>query len=78
MSIEEALLELDQRLGSEKMEIDAPLAPLTTFRIGGPADRLFHARTADDLADSILAARDLGICDWSLRRWNCMGLAVLR
>ena len=43
------------------MEVDALLAPLTTFRIGGPADRLFHARTPDDLADSILAARDLGI-----------------
>jgi len=43
------------------MEVDAPLAPLTTFRIGGPADRLFHARTPDDLADSILAARNLGI-----------------
>jgi UDP-N-acetylmuramate dehydrogenase len=61
MAIEEALLELDQRLGRGRMEVDALLAPLTTFRIGGPADRLFHARTPDDLADSILAARDLGI-----------------
>jgi UDP-N-acetylmuramate dehydrogenase len=61
MAIEEALLELDQRLGGGRMEVDALLAPLTTFRIGGPADRLFHARTPDDLADSILAARDLGI-----------------
>jgi len=61
MSIEEALLELDQRLGRGRMEVDAPLAPLTTFRIGGPADRLFHARTPDDLADAILAARELGV-----------------
>jgi UDP-N-acetylmuramate dehydrogenase len=61
MSIEETLLELDERLGPERMEVDAPLAPLTTFRVGGPADRLFHARTPDHLADSILAARDLGI-----------------
>ena len=61
MSIEEAFLELDQRLDRGKMEVDAPLAPLTTFRIGGPADRLFHARTPDDLADSILAARNLDI-----------------
>ncbi len=59
MSVEETLLELDERLGPGSMEVDAPLAPLTTFRIGGPADRLFHARTADDLAESILAARDL-------------------
>ena len=61
MVTEEILLALDQRLGLSRMEVDAPLAPLTTFRIGGPADRLFHARTADDLAESILAARDLGI-----------------
>ena len=68
MVIEETLLELDQRLGSARMEVDAPLAPLTTFRIGGPADRLFHARTADDLAESILAARDLGITHFLLGR----------
>ena len=61
MVTEENLLELDQRLGSDRMEVDAPLAPLTTFRIGGPADRLFHARTPDDLAESILVARNLGI-----------------
>ena len=61
MVTEEALLELDQRLDSAQMEVDAALAPLTTFRIGGPADRLFHARTAEDLAESILVARDLGI-----------------
>ena len=61
MVTEESLLELDRRLGSRRMEVDAPLAPLTTFRIGGPADRLFHARTADDLVESILVARDLGI-----------------
>lgn len=61
MVTEESLLALDQRLGSDRMEVDAPLAPLTTFRIGGPADRLFRARTPDELAESILAARDLGI-----------------
>jgi UDP-N-acetylmuramate dehydrogenase len=61
MSVEETLLELDERLGPGRIEVDVPLAPLTTFRIGGPADRLFHARTPNDLEDSILAARDLGI-----------------
>ena len=68
MVTEETLLELDQRLDSSKIEVDAPLAPLTTFRIGGPADRLFHARSPDDLADSILVARDLGIPHFLLGR----------
>jgi UDP-N-acetylmuramate dehydrogenase len=61
MVTEDTLHELDQRLGANRMEVDAPLAPLTTFQIGGPADRLFHARTPDDLVESILAARDLGV-----------------
>ena len=61
MVTEDTLLELDRRLGTDRMEIDAPLAPLTTFRIGGPADRLFHARTSDDLVESILVARDLRV-----------------
>ena len=61
MSVEKTLLELDERLGPGRIEVDVPLAPLTTFRIGGRADRLFHARTPNDLADSILAARDLRI-----------------
>jgi UDP-N-acetylmuramate dehydrogenase len=61
MSIEKTLLELDRRLGPERMEVDVPLGPLTTFHVGGPADRLFRARTTDDLAESILVVRDLDI-----------------
>lgn len=61
MVTEDAFIELDRRLRSEDLESDAPLAPLTTFRIGGPADRLFHARTPDALAESVRAARSLGI-----------------
>ena len=61
MVTEDAFIELDRRLPSDDLESDAPLAPLTTFRIGGPADRLFHARTPDALAESVLAARALGI-----------------
>lgn len=38
-----------------------PLAPYTTFRIGGPADVLYDATTADELATAVLAARRAGI-----------------
>ena len=37
------------------------MAPLTTFRIGGPADLLFRARTADELVHAIEAARETGV-----------------
>ena len=61
MSDPQPFSELAQRLGSERLEVDAPLAPLTTFRIGGNADRLFRASTADELAGSVQAVRELGI-----------------
>lgn len=52
--------ELEARLGSDRLERDVPLAPMTTFMIGGPADLLYRARTADELAEAINAARDTG------------------
>jgi UDP-N-acetylmuramate dehydrogenase len=52
--------ELGSRLGRNRIERDVPLAPYTTFRIGGPADLLYRPRTADELAEVVLAARQLG------------------
>ncbi len=52
---------LQSRLKSGTVRCDVPLAPLTTFRIGGPADLFFGARTSDELAQVILAARELAI-----------------
>jgi UDP-N-acetylmuramate dehydrogenase len=53
--------DLEDRLGADRLERDVPLAPLTTFRIGGPADLFYRARTPDELAMSIQAARDLDV-----------------
>lgn len=53
--------ELARRLSADRLERDVPLAPYTTFRIGGPADFLYRARTADELANALLAARELEI-----------------
>jgi UDP-N-acetylmuramate dehydrogenase len=52
---------LEERLGTGRVEHNVPLAPMTTFRIGGPADLLFRARTPDDLASAITAARELEV-----------------
>jgi UDP-N-acetylmuramate dehydrogenase len=54
-----AVDELTERLGANRLERDVPLAPYTTFRIGGPADYLFRARTEEELAEAILAAREM-------------------
>ena len=50
---------LAKRLDPARLERDVPLAPWTTFRIGGPADLLYRARTPQELADAVLAAREL-------------------
>jgi UDP-N-acetylmuramate dehydrogenase len=47
-------------LGADRVLTDVPLAPFTTFRIGGPADLFFEARTADDLAAAVTVARQTG------------------
>jgi UDP-N-acetylmuramate dehydrogenase len=51
--------ELAARLGADRLERDVPLAPHTTFKIGGPADLMFRALTPDELAQAVLAAREL-------------------
>jgi UDP-N-acetylmuramate dehydrogenase len=38
----------------------APLAPLTTFRLGGPAARLVTATTDDEVIETVRAADDVG------------------
>lgn len=49
---------LTARLDSAHLERDVRLAPLTTFRIGGPADLFYAAYTADELARAVVAARE--------------------
>jgi UDP-N-acetylmuramate dehydrogenase len=52
-----AELELEERLGPGRLERGVPIAPMTTFRIGGPADLLLRARTADELVTAVGWAR---------------------
>lgn len=42
------------------LQADAPLAPLTTLRVGGPADRLSAPATTDELVAVLHLARDAG------------------
>jgi len=53
--------ELEARLDPTHLERGVPLGQYTTFKIGGPADLLYRARTPRDLADAVTAARDLEI-----------------
>jgi UDP-N-acetylmuramate dehydrogenase len=44
-----------------ELEADAPLAPLTTLRVGGRADRMAKPRDHDALLDALRLARDAGV-----------------
>lgn len=48
-------------LGPGRVCRDEILAPYTTFRIGGPADLFYEPQTAEELARSIVTARELEI-----------------
>jgi UDP-N-acetylmuramate dehydrogenase len=48
---------LTRELGDERVSRDEPLAPYTTFKIGGPADLYYEARSAEELAQAVTAAR---------------------
>jgi UDP-N-acetylmuramate dehydrogenase len=61
---------LEARLDPTRLSWGAALAPYTTFRIGGPADALYVATGADDLAMAVQSARDLGV------PWFVLGLGA--
>jgi len=49
---------LAARLDPTRLRHNEPIGPYTTFRIGGPADMLYTATSADDLAAAVIAARE--------------------
>jgi len=53
-----ALERVASALAGPRLKRHAPLAPYTTFKIGGPADLFFEADSADALAAAILTARE--------------------
>jgi UDP-N-acetylmuramate dehydrogenase len=53
--------QLEQRLGAGRVTIDAPLAPLTTFKVGGAADLLLEATSEDELVAAVAIVRQAGL-----------------
>jgi UDP-N-acetylmuramate dehydrogenase len=52
---------LEAIVGTDRVRRDAPLAPLTTFKVGGPADWLVETRSASELRGVLEAAASAGI-----------------
>jgi UDP-N-acetylmuramate dehydrogenase len=50
--------QLTRAFGAERVQSDVPLGPLTTFRVGGPADWLIETRSSDEIVRALeLSAR---------------------
>lgn len=61
MSNDVSVLLEKSSLDARRLRTGVPLAPFTTFKIGGPADLLYDATSADDLANAVRAARAAGV-----------------
>jgi UDP-N-acetylmuramate dehydrogenase len=54
-------LALDDEFGADRVLRQAPLAPLTTFRVGGPADWLIEARSSQEIVAALKLAHRAGV-----------------
>jgi UDP-N-acetylmuramate dehydrogenase len=52
---------LNGMLGAGRVRAQVPLAPLTTFRVGGPAEWLVETRSSDEMLTTLRAAHREGI-----------------
>lgn len=51
---------LSEAFGADRIKVDAPLAPLTTFKVGGPADVLFEPVNVEEILKALTVARASG------------------
>lgn len=49
--------QLREAFGASRVRRNAPLAPLTTFKVGGPADWLIEVRSSEDVIRALALAR---------------------
>jgi UDP-N-acetylmuramate dehydrogenase len=52
---------MDSALGAGRVSTGAPLAPLTTFRVGGPAQWLIETRNSEEIETALSIARAAGV-----------------
>jgi UDP-N-acetylmuramate dehydrogenase len=53
--------ELVRAFGADRVRSHAPLAPFTTFKVGGPADWLIETRSGDEILAAVSLARGAGV-----------------
>jgi UDP-N-acetylmuramate dehydrogenase len=53
--------EMRARFGVERFRSDVPLAPLTTFKVGGPAEWFLETQSSDEILDGLRLAHGSGV-----------------
>jgi UDP-N-acetylmuramate dehydrogenase len=51
---------LEQRFGADRVRRNVPLAPMTTFKVGGPADVFIETHSEEEVVDSLKIAHATG------------------
>ena len=59
---------LAERFGSTRVHSEAPLAPLTTFKVGGPAQWLLETTSSEEIVDALRLAYQFSITVTMLSR----------
>jgi UDP-N-acetylmuramate dehydrogenase len=49
------------RFGTGRLGVEVPLAPYTTFKVGGPAEWMLETRSSDDMISALQIARRNGV-----------------
>jgi UDP-N-acetylmuramate dehydrogenase len=52
---------LEEAFGRDRVGRHVPLAPFTTFKVGGPADLLIETRNADEIVRAVKLAHEAGV-----------------
>jgi UDP-N-acetylmuramate dehydrogenase len=52
---------LEQAFGADRVKRHAPLAPLTTFKVGGPAELLVETQSSDEIVRAVKLAHEAGV-----------------
>ena len=51
---------LEERFGADRVRRDVPLAPMTTFKVGGPADAFVETHSEQEIIDALKIAHAAG------------------
>jgi UDP-N-acetylmuramate dehydrogenase len=52
---------LEQKFGAERVRRNVPLAPMTTFKVGGPADLFLETQTESEIIEALKIANAGGV-----------------